>query len=282
MRRSNNSAFTLIEVAVAVAVIAILAGAAAPLVLRALNQQREQKTRENLKTAWEAMFGARDRRVANMLADFGFNPPIPSPPGSVYNLGKMLLSTAAPGPNPPANYGLNGGIFNWGWNGPYWNGSTRNVGGVLVPIDGWGNAMLLRYVNGGPYQGFQILSVGANGSNNSSGLSYIPQGDDIVYPDVPLPVFTAASISLSIKNDRASAITGTYQVRWRDGNGVLNNPTPTPLSIAAGESIAPSISNILPGPIQIQINITSGTAINSEEVVDLMPGESRALNYDFR
>lgn len=266
----------MIEVAVAIGVIAILAGAVAPLALKALNQQREQKTRDNLKIAWESLFGARDRRVANMRADFGF-----TPAAGNYNLGKMLARNNAPTPNPP-NYGLNGGIFNWGWNGPYWTGSTRTIGGALVPVDAWGNTIQLRYVSGGPYRGFQLLSTGPNGISNSAANNYRPQGDDLAYPDLPqLLTATASSLNISIKNNRATNITGTYRVRWRDGGpNLAGAPAALPV-IAAGPAFTlPVISNVPPGPIQVQIDIISPPALNSMEVVDLLPGESRTLNYN--
>ena len=49
--------FSLIEAAVAIAIIAILASAAAPLVLKALNQQREQRARSEMKLIYSALFG---------------------------------------------------------------------------------------------------------------------------------------------------------------------------------------------------------------------------------
>ena len=85
--------FSLVEAVIVIAIMAILAGAMVPLALKAINQSRESQTRTNLKAAYEAMFGARDRRVPNMRADFGFNPA-----GNLASLGKMTTSTAAPAP----------------------------------------------------------------------------------------------------------------------------------------------------------------------------------------
>ena len=62
----------MIEVAVAIAVMAILAGAAIPLVMKTLNQQREQRARSEMKLLFEGLFGARDRVVSNMRSDFGY------------------------------------------------------------------------------------------------------------------------------------------------------------------------------------------------------------------
>ena len=53
----RQGAFSLIEVVVAICVTLILAGMLIPLAGKAINQQREIKTRESLKTAFEGMFG---------------------------------------------------------------------------------------------------------------------------------------------------------------------------------------------------------------------------------
>lgn len=270
--------FSLIEVAIAVAVMAILAGAAVPFALKALNQAREAKTRENLKSAYEAMFGARDRRVANMRADFGFNPA-----GGLANLGKMTTLTAAPGPVPPAAYGLNGALFSWGWNGPYWTGPTRLVGGVQVPVDAWGGVIQLRLV---PGQGFQVISAGANGTINTPAGQVQPAQDDLVYPAQPAPLGTAygSAPTVTLRNNRAVPVNGTLTFRYRNGN-VLAGPVNFPITLAAGQVITynsaspPAIPACPAGPVQAVITITTAPAITFSEVVDLLPGENHAFSY---
>lgn len=276
--RCNPQGFTLIEVAIAVAVIAILAGAAAPLAFKALNQAREAKTRENLKIAYEAMFGARDRRVSNMRADFGFNPA-----GNLANLGKMTTLTAAPAPNPPAAYGLNGALFSWGWNGPYWTGSTRLVAGVQVPVDGWGNILQLRLIAG---QGFQVISPGANGVIDTPANQVQPALDDLVYPAQPTLLATAygSSPTISLRNNRGATVTGTLSFRYRNGNA-LAGPLNVAIALTAGQVVTynsasvPAIPACPAGPVQVSIAITTAPAVTFSEVVDLLPGENHAFTY---
>lgn len=296
MPRSNESAFSMIEVAVAIGVIAILAGAVAPLALRALNQQREHKTRENLKVAWEAMFGARDRRVANMRADWGF-----TPTGALAHLGKMTTRTAVPTPTPPATFGLNGASYRWGWNGPYWTGATLRVAGVPVPVDGWGRPIQLRQVTGGA-GGLQLISVGPNGQMDSVAGSRIPRSDDLVYPEMPVNLANSYTSNLSIHlvNNRpaGNTINFSIEVRWRNGNA-LSNPALADngrwpesggtamlapggwIDFNAGsDPILPSFPS---GPVQVRIRVNAAppayAAIDSTEVLDLLPGEAKNLTY---
>ena len=280
-RNSHLRGFSLVEAVIVIAIMAILAGAVAPLAIKALNQTREARTRENLKTAYEAMFGARDRRVSNMRADFGFNPA-----GNLPNLGKMTTSTVAPAPNPPLIYGLNNGsIFSWGWNGPYWTGPTRLVAGTQVPVDAWGGIIQLRLIAG---QGFQVISAGANGVIDTLPAQVQPQKDDLVYPAQPAPLATAygSSPTITLRNNRLIGVDGTITFRYRNGDvlagpqalaiaptlpagGVVTYNSGTPIAIPACPA----------GPVQVVITISTAPGITFSEVVDLLPGENHAFSY---
>jgi type II secretory pathway pseudopilin PulG len=209
---------------VAIGIIAILAAAAVPLVMKALNQQREQKTRDSLKIAWEAMFGARDRRVANMQADFGF-----VPLAANVDLRQMMTKPAVV----PIWYSdASAGGMRWGWNGPYWTGSTRQTGGAILPVDGWGHPIAISYNQNN--QLCQLRSDGPDGRANT--------GDDIYYPPNSTNVGNS-TLSLTIRNDSRTSTTlaGTYQVRYRNGSGALTNSTTTAFSnIAYGGTLNPS------------------------------------------
>jgi prepilin-type N-terminal cleavage/methylation domain-containing protein len=271
-RRRVESGFSLVEAVIVIAIMAILAGAMVPLALKAINQSREAQTRTNLKAAYEAMFGARDRRVANMRADFGF-----TPAGNLGNLGKMTLQTALPAPNPPATYALNGALFSWGWNGPYWSGPTNLVGGVQVPVDGWGRPIQLRLVVG---QGFQVISLGANGILDTPAAQVQPQNDDLVYPSQPALLTSAYSSSptITIHNNRGGTINGTLTFLYRNGTAVPGTQV-TPIALNAGQPGLYSAPTCPAGPVQVTVNIITAPAITFQEVVDLMPGEFHAFSY---
>jgi len=270
--------FSLVEAVIVIAIMAILAGAMVPLALKAINQSRESQTRTNLKAAYEAMFGARDRRVPNMRADFGFNPA-----GNLASLGKMTTSTAAPAPNPPVAYALNGALFSWGWNGPYWTGPTKLVAGVQVPVDGWGRPIQLRLIAG---QGFQVISLGANGILDTPAAQVQPQNDDLVFPSQPALLASAYSTSptITVHNNRATVIAGTLTFRYRNGNA-LAGPLNAAIAPLAGQTVTynsgtlPAIPVCPAGPVQVVINITTVPAITFSEVVDLLPGENHAFSY---
>lgn len=164
---ADRRGFTLVEAAVAVGVVAILAGLMAPMAARVLDQRRKAATREGLRRAFEAMFGSRDRRIANMRADFGFEPP----EGEYRNL-RFLVARSGPWARVPA-FGDHGQRFQWGYNGPYWLGDTRDG----VPVDAWGSPIEL-VCEGGRVQ------VRSRGPRRERGRAE----DDLVYPPEPVPL----------------------------------------------------------------------------------------------
>jgi type II secretory pathway pseudopilin PulG len=265
------------EVAIAIAVVAILAGTAIPLVLKSVNQAKEQRARSDMKVAWEALFGAQDRAVANMRSDFGFNPGLAA--GTSVNLAKLTTRTAAPAPNPPV-FGANGAPFNWGWNGPYWFGATRTIGGNPVPSDPWNNPYLLRFVTG---SGYQIICTGADGVLNTAGNAAQPAGDDFVYPVTPLNLATQVSqIVVTIQNNRAAAVTATLTLRNRVTAGAnvifAVAATSTPVVVNSGLSGSYTFSNVLPGGGTLQVSVPAA-GVNFTESFTLASGETRNLRY---
>jgi len=251
MAKSTDRGFSLIEAAVAVAILAILAGAAVPLALNAMHQQREQKTREQLKGAFEALFGSRERRVSNMRADFGYNP------GSLADLRAMVLQTSA---GSPPNYASSSGIF-WGWNGPYWSGS---VDGNSSPVDGWGNPIRLTYAGGG----WQLLSLGRNGA--------LGGGDDLVYPSTAAPsTGCMATLMLSIKKVSGKNYTGQCTLSYPWQGALFQSPN------AITGSTTQSITTLVnAGPVSIALDPTVANPTYFDPVllpIDLLPGEVRAI-----
>jgi type II secretory pathway pseudopilin PulG len=259
----------MIEVAVAIGVIAILAGTVAPLALKALNQQREQKTRENLKIAFESMFGSRDRRVANMRADYGFNPT-----ANLADLRQMTTRTPA-ALRTYAPDAANGGLP-WGWNGPYWTGPTQGAaGGVQVPVDGWGRAFRLVYA-GGASPTWRLQSPGPNGVFGGV------VNDDIFYPSAAIPVSNHLSmLTINVSRTNPGSITAslpvTVTVTERLNAGLRSAPptpaTAWPQGLAVTES-RPWTYHVTSGAVRIMVN-------GNEQILDLLPGEFQTLKFQF-
>jgi prepilin-type N-terminal cleavage/methylation domain-containing protein len=252
----QQAAFTLIEAAVAIAIVAILAGAIAPLTVKILNQQREAKTRDSLKAAFEGMFGARDRRVANMLADFGF-----APTSTLSSLPVLVARPASGSWSTVPTYTQDvSGLF-WGYNGPYWSGAV--VGGR--PVDAWGRPIRLSVVGTAPSQTWQATSVGANGADESGA------GDDLVYPATPAGARSYTGvINLNISN--SSNRTGNVTVWARSGGATLAQVGSTYTLVASPPT---QVYNPAAGGTVIKVVVTGTGAGTYYYIVDLLPGEVR-------
>jgi len=269
-RAKQHAAFSLIEAAVALAIIAILAGAVAPLAVKALNQQREFKTRDSLKAAFEAMFGARDRRVANLRADIGFNP------GALANLSVLTLKNGTGGSASVKDYGLDAsyGIY-WGYNGPYWSGTLAGNS----PVDAWGRPMQLRVVGGG----WQVFSLGANGVSETAVGSSTPGGDDLLYPAAPgQPNSFTAVLNVTVNFTGQKTGTVTAYVRNPTGAAMVATNYSIP-AVGSGAQYTFTNSYSLPtltynfpaGGVALVITITSAPAVTQYYAFDLLPGEVR-------
>ena len=275
--------FSLIEVAIAVAVMAILAGAAVPFALKALNQAREAKTRENLKSAYEAMFGARDRRVPNMRADFGFFNPAAGTPN-------LAVTTQPLGTRAYAPYGGAAAALSGGWRGPYWTGSTGPTG---LPLDGWGRPLILR-VSPGANPTVQLLSVGANGvretNNANPNAQPNPVGDDLAYP-IPPALLPMGTLTLSLRRMGAGPLTATSVVAYLAS--ATNAPTVANLlPVGAGTGIYRAL-NLGTGEVLVTATVPPQPAIPAagiaavpgnqvqSQLVEIPPSGSVTLTFNF-
>jgi type II secretory pathway pseudopilin PulG len=165
MRR--RAGFTLVEMAVILAVVAILAAAITPMVLKQLVDAKVETTRQDAKLLHEAMLGR-----ADTPGSFGFFGDMGRWPASFEELlrpapGTPLFTTAT-----FRNVGM-------GWRGPYINAGAS---GEDVLSDAFGR----------PYHG------GAAGQVRSAG----PDGlfgtpDDIAYP--PAPASPAGRLLVTVK-----------------------------------------------------------------------------------
>jgi prepilin-type N-terminal cleavage/methylation domain-containing protein len=275
MPRPSEKAFSLVEVAVAIGVMAILAAAAVPLVMKALTQQREAATRESIKSAYEAIIGSRDRKTLNMKADFGFNPP-----ALLADLRFMRIRTPGAayrnGPIPVA-WGTAAGGFIYGWNGPYWNGSIRAVAGTNgVPVDSWGRP--LRWAAN------QVQSSGRDGAFNTA--------DDLVYPPGPAAMPTCSviiTIERQLPPPTGTPTSVTLQITVLDRNANVAPRSQTPLSTVANpwphtfpaslSASTPAIT-VNPGPVTIGLaSVPADPNYAQSQTLDLLPGETRSIIF---
>jgi prepilin-type N-terminal cleavage/methylation domain-containing protein len=144
--------FTLLEVVVAVTIVAIMAGALVPLLIRPQLQQRYTETVSELAALEAAIAGHPE------LGDFGFLGTLGRLPDAAA-LSELLEQGTLAGP------ALRLGVPR-GWNGPYLQGASA------TPLnDGWGQAYVLETATGG------LWRLRSFGPDRVSG-----GGDDIVLP----------------------------------------------------------------------------------------------------
>lgn len=263
----RQAAFSLIEVVVAICVTLILAGMLIPLAGKAINQQREIKTRESLKTAFEGMFGARDRRVANMRADFGFEPT-----ANLADLSAMVLSANA-GTTLP-QFGYNTANLLWGWNGPYWQGSIdSNTTTTSRPLDAWGRPMRLVVTTVSAINYYQVQSSGADRTFGTT--------DDLVYPAVPAAEvsYNATLIIVVNKNSGSTSYTGNCSLIYLNGTNTPTNNIPgTSPNIANNPNPQVFSWNVAAGGMKVTLAPTTGTFTTVYLSLDLLPGETRQID----
>jgi len=254
--------FTLVEVVLALAVVSILAGMMAPLALKAVNQQKEAATRRSLQLIFETMFGARDRRVANMRADFAFGPT------RTLDSLEVLVRRGAWGEVPA--YGPQPGVhFPWGWNGPYWLGDLK--GGV--PVDAWGSPFQL-LVEKGPEPGQRTLQLRSCGPSKRVARNT----GELLYPPVPVPlsIFRASVVVTLVRkpeDERACRIAVAYGGNWHAtaghtesmNIGVLERETTASISFPAGSA-------------ELEVEVAGAAYRNLP--LELLPGEIRQLRVE--
>jgi general secretion pathway protein G len=180
-RRVNSpgrqQGFTLIEIIVVIAVMAILAGALAPLATRSINSSREDSTRQREHLIYEAIMGADGEQGGGFLSDMG-------------RLPATLTELSTRGALPLYNTG-NMGAVGMGWRGPY---LTDGLDATGQPVDAWGT----------PFD-YGVVGLGcirSAGADHTMGTI-----DDLTYPSNPLTnndLTTTVNISIKVL-DNSSA-----------------------------------------------------------------------------
>jgi len=159
-----RAGFSLIEILVAISLIAIVAGALAPAGIRSLRAAQAEKTRARMDAALRGLIGDPER------GDFGYLGDLGALPASLNDLND--------GAGKPA-YALNAtdGV-GYGWAGPY--APTLAIAGVAL-VDAWG--MPFQYTGSA-----QLRSAGPDRAFASA--------DDLVRP--PLALATTGNLVVTV------------------------------------------------------------------------------------
>ncbi len=168
--------FTVLEMIIVIAVIAILAAMITPLAVNQINQKRLDACRQELVEIKKAIVGSLEivsggvRNSYGFVGDLGM---VPLRPPNGNGLQELLTQSGLPG------WQMTSGVW-WGWRGPYLSEIT----------DPWGNTYdYADYWSGGAPAGTYILariwSYGPNGINESGATGTAPGGDDL-YIDIHL------------------------------------------------------------------------------------------------
>ncbi|MDP1833254.1 MAG: type II secretion system protein [Geothrix sp.] len=264
-RPQAHRGFTLLEAVIVIAIMAILASAATPLLMRALTQQRAQRTRDAARAAYEALVGARERSVPNLVTDVGF-----VPPATLADL--RFLTTINPaaafrnGPVPPAYPSVATG-FTWGWQGPYWTAPIQSLVGTNgLPADGWGRPFR--------WQVNQVQSAGADG--------VFGNGDDVAYPPAPAAAPALAQVQVTLERQLPPPAgplpppeTFTVQIMDRSQQQLRTRTAGTFTFTGSGTGTTAPLT-ALPGAVLIQVTSAVG---NQSQTATLAPGETRVILF---
>ncbi len=156
--------FSLIEIVVALALVSLVAGALAPLVVRQAETKRRVVTMDKLERLGRALAGETEYDTFGFLGDMGA---LPATLDELVNLGAQ----------PVYLVDVNG--IGAGWNGPYVSGPSP---GSDPTIDGWGTAFQYNPAAG------QVTSAGSDRT--------FATPDDLVFPGAPL--VTAGNLSVPV------------------------------------------------------------------------------------
>jgi len=241
--------FTLIEMVIIVAVLAILAAAITPMVLQQLVDAKVAASKSSAKTLYEAMAGRSDEKgVYGFLGDMGRLPVNPD----------ELVKPPAGAPLYDATKSFRG--VGLGWKGPYVAVGETKEGFLL---DGWGHAFQV-------FPSGQVRSAGPDGAYGND--------DDVVYP--PEPPKLGSRVMVTVKREDATGQGSTldpvgYEVRlYYSNNGQEAFLTATKAPFA--------FENVHPGLHAIAVVRTSGGLVVAQDTIEVPVNSTKLVELFFR
>jgi type II secretory pathway pseudopilin PulG len=229
----KNRGVTLIEVIIIIGIIAILAGALAPLVYKTTETARYKRAQKELESIYKAVIG-NSSDYFGYIGDMG---KFPDPITQLY-----IKSTQ---PNPVENP-AGSGIFA-GWRGPYISPTNSDTTGIKDP---WGNYYLQVFNAWGNNNKWMLVCAGKDGQFDNTNQNASVNNDNLYYPDEPIQVssytngggntiytiFNSVSVNISLSNNSIKPLRvrfslfdvreGVQNIVYGIGNqGVFNNIT---------------------------------------------------------
>jgi len=248
-RYGSNAGFTLLEIVIIVAVMAILAAAITPSVLRQIVDAKVVATRASARAIYEGMVGKADTK-----GSYGFLGDMGRLPTEVKELVFAPQGVTLAG----NNHNFRG--LTMGWNGPYLTvGESRDD----IGKDAWNNEF--RLIGTG-----QVRSAGPDGVFDDE--------DDIVYPTEAPKL--GGRVLASVKRLNADAEPPTtdptgYEVRmYYATNGQEAFLT---------ASVAPfTFENVYPGLHAIAVVRTASGQVVAQDTIEVPAGGSKLVELTFR
>ena len=248
-RTHRPNGFTLIEVVIIVAVLAILAAAITPMVLQQIVDAKVTASKSSAKAMYEAMAGRGD-----VKGSYGF----------VGDMGRFPLKPDEL-VKPPAGAPVYDGAKTFrgvgmGWKGPYVTvGDTKES----FMADGWGHE-------------FQITAYGQVRSAGPDGV--YGNEDDILYP--PEPPKLGSRVMVTVKRDDTEGAGSTldptgYEVRLyysNNGQETFLSSTKAPFTF----------ENVHPGLHAIAVIRTSSSLVVAQDTIEVPPNSTKLVELFFR